>query len=244
MSQFRFKSTLVVLFITLCTVSLSAQTVDQIIAKHIEAMGGTAKLEALKSVRIAAQMKAMNVEIPVTTTIIQNQGFRTETTMQGMTIVQVVNGTTGWMINPLTGQTKATAMPEDAVKPLSGQTDLTGLYNYQAKGYTLKLDGEENLDGARVYKITATLKNGVKQVNYISKDTYYILKIVASLPIEGQNVVTESKQSDFRKIDGITFPFSNEVTTSAMPDMNMLNKIISVEVNPKISPTIFDMPKE
>jgi len=223
---------------------VAAQSVDEIIAKHVTAMGGAQKLAGLKSLKISADMKVMNMEMPVSTIIIQDKAFRTETTAQGMKIVQAVNGNAGWMINPMAGQTKATALPEEAVKSMAGQMDLTGLYNYKEKGYTLTLDGEEDLAGAKVYKVTMTTKGGVKQVNYISKDTYYILKIVASVPVNGQDINTENIQSDFKQVDGITFPFSSEITTSAMPGMAMVNKVASIEVNPKIDERIFEMPKE
>jgi outer membrane lipoprotein-sorting protein len=235
---------LLILFILLGSLNASAQTVDDIIYKHIRAMGGAEKIAQLKGVKISATMKVMNMEMPVTTTIVQDKAFRTETKAQGMTIIQAVNGNTGWMINPMGGQTKATVMPEEAVKSLNSQKDITGLYNYKEKGYKLTLDGEEDLDGAKVYKVTATLNSGVKQVNYISKDTFYILKIEASMPVEGQLIKTESTQSDFRQVDGIVFPFVLEVTTTAMPGMTMVNRIASLEVNPKIDESLFEMPKE
>ena len=236
-----FKLLIVILIGGLVNLSY-AQSIDDIVAKHITAMGGADKLSKFKSVKISANMEVMNMEMPVTTTIVQDKGFRTETTAQGMTIVQAVNGNTGWMINPMAGQNKATALPEEVVKTMTSQTDLTGLYNYKEKGYTLAMEGEEDIAGAKVYKVVVTLKNGIKQENYISKDTFYILKIVAMVPVNGQDIKTESLQSDFKQVDGITFPFSSEVTTSAMPGMAMVNKIASVEINPKIDDSIFAMP--
>ena len=236
-----FKLLIVILITGLVNLSY-AQSLDDIVAKHIIAMGGADKLSKFKSVKISANMEVMNMEMPVTTTIVQDKGFRTETTAQGMTIVQAVNGNTGWMINPMAGQSKATALPEEVVKTMTSQTDLTGLYNYKEKGYTLAMEGEEDIAGAKVYKVVVTLKNGIKQENYISKDTFYILKIVAMVPVNGQDIKTESLQSDFKQVDGITFPFSSEVTTTAMPGMAMVNKIASIEINPKIDDSIFAMP--
>lgn len=221
-----------------------SQTVNEIVAKHITAMGGAEKLSKLKSIKIMANMEVMNMKMPVTMIIVQNKAFRSETEAEGMKVVQVVNGNTGWMINPMTGQNKAEALPEESAKMLSSQADVTGLYNYKEKGYTLSLDGEDDLAGAKVYKVGVTMKNGAKQVNYISKDTFYILKITASVPMNGQDIKTEIAQSDFKQVDGITFPFSSEVSTTAMPGMSMLNKVASVEVNPKIDESIFVMPKE
>lgn len=222
--------------------AIQAQNVDEIVAKHIKAMGGEDKLSKLQSMKITAEMDVMNMQVPINTTIVQNQGFRSETTVQGATIVQAINGTTGWSINPMTGQTKATALPEEAVKSMASETDLTGLYNYKQKGYQLALEGEEDLAGAKVYKVTMTLKNGVKRVNYISKDTFYILKIIAKTNVNGQDVESENVQSDFRQVDGIYYPFTSEVTTSAMPGTKMALRIKTLEVNPKIDPSIFAMP--
>jgi outer membrane lipoprotein-sorting protein len=221
----------------------SAQKLDEIISKHIKAMGGADKLSKLESLKITAEMDVMNMKVPITTTIIQNKGFRSETTVQGMTVVQAVNGTTGWAINPMTGQTKATALPEEAVKSMAAETDLTGLYNYKQKGYALTLDGEEELAGAKVYKVTMTLKNGIQRVNYISKDTFYILKIIVHLKMNGQDVMSENTQSDFRQVEGIYYPFTSEVSTSAMPGTKMTLKITDLAVNPKIDPNIFTMPE-
>ncbi|MCE7058665.1 outer membrane lipoprotein-sorting protein [Dyadobacter sp. CY343] len=222
--------------------TISAQNVDEIVAKHIKAMGGEDKLSKLQSMKITAEMDVMNMQVPINTTIIQNQGFRSETTVQGATIVQAINGNTGWSINPMTGNNKATALPEEAVKSMASETDLTGLYNYKQKGYQLTLDGEEDLAGAKVYKVTMTLKNGVKRVNYISKDTFYILKIIAKTNVNGQDIESENVQSDFRQVDGIYYPFTSEVSTSAMPGTKMALHIKTLEVNPKIDPAIFAMP--
>ncbi|SDG09825.1 hypothetical protein SAMN04487996_11544 [Dyadobacter soli] len=224
------------------TNAVSAQTVDDVIAKHIKAMGGE-KLGKLQSMKISAEMDIMNMKVPITTTIVQNKGFRSESTVQGMTVVQAVNGNAGWTINPMAGNTKATALPEDAVKSLANETDLTGLYNYKEKGYKVTLDGEEELAGAKVYKVTMTLPSGVRRINYISKDTFYILKIVAQTSMNGQEIMSENVQSDFRAVDGIYYPFTSEVTTSAMPGTKMGLKITALEVNPKIDPKIFEMPQ-
>jgi outer membrane lipoprotein-sorting protein len=212
------------------------------VAKHIKAMGGD-KLGKLQSMKISAEMDIMNMKVPITTIIVQNKGFRSESTVQGMTVVQAVSGGTGWTINPMAGNTKPTALPEDAVKSLANETDLTGLYNYKEKGYKVTLDGEEDLAGAKVYKVTMTLPSGVRRVNYISKDTFYILKIVAQTKVNGQDIMSENTQSDFRAVDGIYYPFASEVTTSAMPGTKMVLKITALEVNPKIDPKIFEMPQ-
>ncbi|MCF0059018.1 outer membrane lipoprotein-sorting protein [Dyadobacter sp. CY356] len=239
-----FKSLLLLVLSGIFSSAFAQKTLDEIVALHLTAMGGTEKLSKLKSVKITAEMDVMKMQIPVTTTIVQDRGFRSETVVQGSTITQVIDNNTGWSINPMAGQTKATPLPDEVVKSLSAETDLTGLYNYKEKGQTLTLDGEEDLGGAKVYKVTQNLKNGSKRTNYISQDTYYILKVVASVTVQGQQIQSKNTQSDFRQIDGITYPFTSEVETSAMPGATMAMKIKTLEVNPKIDEAIFVMPKE
>jgi outer membrane lipoprotein-sorting protein len=225
------------------TTTVAAQTVDEIIGKHIAAMGGEQNLSSLKSIKISASVEVMNTRMPVRTIIVQDRGFRTETTLQGKMIIQAIDRDKGWMLNPIAGHTQAVPLPESAVKPLVSQTDLTGLYNYRQKGHTVSLEGEEDLAGTMVYKITVHMRNGVQQTNYLSKDTYYILKVTASVPVNGTNITSENRQSDFRNVDGLTFPFSSEITTSSIPGMKMVNTISQIEVNPKIDDRIFRMPQ-
>ena len=67
--------------------------------------------------------------------------------------------------------------------------------------------------------------------------------MIVQTTLNGQEVKSENAQSDFRQVDGLTYPFTSEVSTSAMPGTTMVLKITSLEVNPKIDEKIFEMPK-
>ncbi len=104
--------------LALCVVTLAfhlqavqAQTVEEILDKHIAAMGGD-KYSGLKSVKMETTSQVMGMELPSSTTVVQGRGLRNEMMVQGSAIVQAIDGTTGWMINPMSGQTTATALPE------------------------------------------------------------------------------------------------------------------------------------
>lgn len=218
-----------------------AQSVDEIISKHIAAMGGD-KYTSLKSVKIESSAQIMGMDLPSSTTIAQGRGLRSETTVQGMTIVQGLDGNTGWAINPMAGQTTATAIPEDQVKMSAGQLDLTGLYNYKEKGHTAELAAEETIEGAPVYVMKVNMANGSKATHYISKDTYYILRSAVKVSVQGQEVEAKTNFSNFKQVDGVTFAFTTEIESPAMPGtMTMIVK--NVQVNPTLDESIFAMPK-
>lgn len=221
--------------------TVQAQSADEVINKHLAAMGGD-KYTGIKSVKLDATAQIMGMELPSSTTIVQGRGLLSKTTVQGSDIVQAIDGKTGWMINPMTGQSGATALTEDQVKMSAGQLDLTGLYNYKAKGYKAELTGEDKIEGAPVYVVKVDMGNGTLATHYISKDTYYILKSVVNTNVQGQEVELKTNFSNFKQIDGITFPFNTEIESPAMPGI-MTMVVKSVEVNPKVDESIFAMPK-
>lgn len=220
----------------------TAQSVDDIINKHVEAMGGAAALSQFKSLRMEATMQVMGMEIETKTTIVHQRGYHSETEVQGMKIVQAIDGNKGWMINPMMGQTTAQALPEEAVSSMSNQIDLTGMYKYAEKGIKAELVGEESVEGEPAYILTLTLPAGGKVANYISKNSYYVIKTVVKTVVEGQEIETKVSQSNFKKVNGITYPFTSQIETPAMPGaVTMLVK--NIEVNGAVDEAIFAMPK-
>ena len=65
------------LIITCVGTTVSAQSLDDIVAKHVKAMGG-AKLGQLQSMKISAEMDIRNMKGPIPPIIVQNNGFRSE----------------------------------------------------------------------------------------------------------------------------------------------------------------------
>ena len=60
--------------------------------------------------------------------------------------------------------------------------------------------------------------------------------------VQGQEVELKTNFSNFKQIDGITFPFNTEIESPAMPGI-MTMVVKSVEVNPMVDESIFAMPK-
>jgi hypothetical protein len=159
-----------------------------------------------------------------------------------MKIVQGLDGNTGWAINPMVGQTTAAPIPEEQVKMSAGQLDLTGLYNYKAKGYTAELGAEETIEGAPVYVMKVNMANGSKATHYISKDTYYILRSAVIVAVQGQEIEAKTNFSNFKQVDGVTFAFTTEIESPAMPGVMTLI-VKSIQVNLTLDENIFTMPK-
>ena len=91
--------------------SASAQTADELIAKHVEALGGANPLAAIKSLQFEGQLRFPgDFELGYKETRARQANgtaTRVDATLQGLTIVQAYDGTSGWRINPLQGRKDA-----------------------------------------------------------------------------------------------------------------------------------------
>jgi hypothetical protein len=75
-------SALVLVFATI--VSVQAQTTDEIIAKHLEAIGGKEKLLQLNTSKMEGNFSVQGMDIPVTLYQANNKGQRIELTVMGI----------------------------------------------------------------------------------------------------------------------------------------------------------------
>src|SRR2546425_13338282 len=115
----------------LAGISAKAQTADEIVAKHIEAVGGKDKISKINSIYLENSIEVMGNEAPGTTVILNGKGFKSEMDFNGQKIVQCITDKGGWTINPMAGQTSATPMPEELVKQGQDQLYIGGpLFNY------------------------------------------------------------------------------------------------------------------
>src|ERR1700746_2932550 len=158
--------------------ALSAQTVDEIIAKNIQARGGMDKLKSVKTIKTTATMTmGPGMEAPGVMVQKRPEMARLEFTIQGLTAVQAYDGSKAWQIMPFMGKKDAELMSGDETKEMEETADLDGpLVDYKAKGNTVELLGKEKIEGTDAYKLKITLKNGDVQTEYIDADSFLEIK--------------------------------------------------------------------
>lgn len=227
----------------LFVVYLHAQTVDDVINKHIEAIGGKDKISAIKSVYTEYDVDIMGNTASGVTYLVNGKGFRNEVDFGGQKIIECVTDKGGWGINPMAGQTAPEAMPADQVKLRMGQLDAGGpLFNYASKGSQVELLGNDTLNGKPAYKIKSTSKDGNENVFWIDGSTYYISKSVSKATINGEKIETSIQFNNYKKTDyGYVIPENYEVTLPQGFALNITSK--KTEINKDIDMKLFEMGK-
>lgn len=211
---------------------VKAQTVDEIVNKYIEAMGGKEKLAALKTIKMEASVNTPAGEIPITITKSHMIGTRTDFEYNGTGYYQVANAKKGQMLNP--GSTDPVDMDADTYKYYETQMDIQGaLFNYKEKGHTVELLGTEKVEKAEAYKLKVTYKNGVVANYYIDKTTNRIIKTSGKQQMRGEEMDVETVLSDYKQnADGYWFPYT---ATSSINGPITFSKIeTNIQVDEKI----------
>lgn len=222
-------------FLFLATaISASAQTLDQVIDKHLEAIGGKEKLKALNSIVMEASLAVQGMDIPVKLTQVHNKGQRVDITAMGTSNYIINTPTEGWTYMPIQGQTAPEAMPAEAVKEAADALDVqSNLLDYKTKGHQVELIGKEDVEGTECFKIKIKMKGGSEQTIFIDPKTYYIIKSINKSKGTGQEVEQTQTFSNFKKLDsGYVFPFSMQ---GFGPGELTISKIdVNVQVDEKI----------
>ncbi len=223
------------------SISTQAQTVEEVIGKYVQAIGGKDVVTSIKSQITDAELSVMGSTLESKTTILVGKGFHNKATFNGQDIIQVVTPTGGWMINPLAGVSDAQPLPEDQVKAAQSSFDMGGdLFNYAEKGSKVELNGKEKVEGVDAIKIKLTNKDGKNIFYFLDPTTYYLLKRESTTNINGQEVTSVATFSNYKKTDvGYVIPY----TTVTNQGFEITINVTKVEFNKEIDPKIFDMPK-
>jgi hypothetical protein len=217
----------------------SAPSADDIVARHLDAVGGKAVISQVNSVTMETSAQIMGNDAPGTTTILNGVGYKQETDFNGTSIIQCYNDKGGWQVNPMAGAADPAPMSDDEYK--NGKEGMYiggGLYDYAAHGSKIELVSSGD-DG---YKVKLTTKDGVDTTFTFDPKTYLIKTLIRKGQMQGQDVDITISYSDYRKTDiGYLMPYQMGVDFGGQFQLSIAVK--SVELNKTIDPAIFEMPK-
>jgi len=252
MSRPRFVLASSVVFVLITVAGAYAQTpaaaplptVDDIIAKNLQAKGGAAKWQSMKSVKMTGKMTAQGIEMPLTVYAMRPNFNRQEITMAAGTAIQAFDGTTAWLVNPMRGIETPQVVPGPAAELAKNSADFDGaLINYKAKGNDIELVGKEQLEGKDVYHLKVTAKGGPVQHYLLDADSGIELRMSTEIELgSGQKQTLTTAMSNYKQVDGIMIPHT--VTQTAGGRTLLQWTITTVEFNAVPDDSIFRLPKK
>lgn len=214
------------------------QSVDEIVARNLDAKGGLARMRAVQTVKQTRRMNLQGIDSPVVVYTKRPNLVRQEISAGGKLVVMAYDGMTPWIVNPLTGSNSPIQVMGAQADAIRQDSDFDGpLVDYRAKGTAIELVGTEALGTAKVYHLKLTSRAGAVQHYYIDAETALEVKV----SMESGGTTIEQELSDYRDVEGIKIPFV--IRTSANGVRQGEIRVEKVEFNVKVDDAIFRMPK-
>lgn len=206
----------ILLFVSVYLVQ--AQTLDEVVSKHLEAMGGAARLRAVQTM----SMERVDADDPqkggsITSYRKRGDKFRIETIdimPEGkIRRVQGCDGKTSWHVFAhAVGGTQDAAFVDDppTIRPADEScksiAEIDGpLLDYKTKEGSVTLSGIQKVGNADAYDVQFNSASNphVATHFYIDKKSFLLIKVAR----EADGMHTEDLYTDYRKADGIMAPF-------------------------------------
>ncbi|MEP7076600.1 MAG: c-type cytochrome, partial [Acidobacteriota bacterium] len=209
-------------------------TADQIVAKYLEALGGTVKLEKVTSRVIQAE----RLEPDGKTSEPESAWFKTgkyiAKTTYGNTIVsEGFDGIKGWKA----GNKQAIWMKPDEAEQLKREAELFSPANIKTIYPKMDFRFVDRIDGRDVNVIFATTAAGLRERLSFDVETGLLVRRSAATPTILGNFVYQVDYVDYKVFGGVKIPTTIRY---AVPNISWTRKISSVKINVPIEDAQFN----
>lgn len=242
-------SMLVVLAGVWLAVPAQAQTADEVIEKHLAAMGGRAAMEKLQNrvatgtitVTVQGTPLAGSIEMYSSVPNKSRMSFRMDLSAMGageIVVDQRCDGKTAWASNSMQGDRDLTGTQLQAMVNEYFPTPLLG---YKARGAKVEIAGKETVGTRPAIVVLFTPAAGHPSKYFFDAETYLPLQEVTKqdVPEAGGEVESKVLIEDLRTVDGVKVPFSVKI---ANPMQDIAITLDKVEHNKTIDETMFSKP--
>src|SRR5512138_1138005 len=210
------KKFIAVLFLSFFAISIWSQTVESIVGKYLENIGGVEKWKSVKSAKLEGTVPTPQGDFSFEMLRKAPNKIMISLDIMGQKFVpQAFDGETGWMINPFMGDPNPQKLPEDQLKAAKQDADFEDPFiDYASKGREVTYIGTSDVDGVKCYEVKLVKNKGKEDETVMSyffdADTYLPL-VVKQTPSAGQMAGQEMSvfYSDYQDTgNGLIMPYT------------------------------------
>ena len=224
----------------------AAPSADEIIARNVEARGGSARLKAITVLKRRGRLVIPGANLELTLTEVQTRSgaFRTDLTLQGLTAIQAYDGHEAWQVDPFEGRKDPARMSADEAKEFQLGSDFEGPFvDYRAKGHAVEYLGQEDIDGTPAHKLRVRLKWGDEATYWFDPDTWMVIRELDRRTLRGADHWVETDYGEYERVQGVYVPMSEEQGAKDS-DPARRQKLVfdAAEANLPLPPSLFAFP--
>jgi len=209
-------------------------TVETVMNKYFEAVGGKAAIEGLKSLSAESSMDMQGNQVFVSQKVVSPDKYSMAMThpQAGEVFRVVINGTKG-VVSQM-GQTQD--VPAEMLEDQMMQADLQADLHPEKFGFTSKVKGIEKVDGKECYVIEKVNTKGTKVTSYFDKTTGLKVKENSSNAKGEASTVIYDNYKAVKNGNGFKAPFLLKIQSA---QGNQEVKVEKMEANATIKDSVF-----
>jgi hypothetical protein len=217
---------------------VQGQTLEEIISRHVDAMGGRQKIMTLSSALMTGTFMAISDTVAINTITTKKHmvGSRIDIEANGTKNYQIVTPKEGWIFTPVQGDKAPRPLNAEQFKVAETQLDLHGPFiNYREKGIKIEFAGKETVKGSVCFKLKVTSPNTNVTDYFLDSKLYLIVKTSTKMFQFGGLEDVETSYGDYRQnADGYWFAYTfinprgitrySKIETNVAVDINIFKK--------------------
>lgn len=216
----------------------AAPSVDQILEKYVQAIGGTSAWQTVKSrVTRGSRIGADGVLVPEEVYQKSPNKLLTITSYPQIVFSNGFNGTSGWGHSSRDGvqQLPAEVMNQLKTEAIFGkELDLRKVYT------DLRVTGQEKIGDRDAWIIVATQASGIQEKLFLDAASGLLVRrYVESKTMLGR-LPLQTDYEDYRDVDGIKLPF---MIRWSFPGRSWGRKVVEIKHNVEIDDARFELPQ-
>lgn len=221
---------------------LAAAELDEILVKHLDAVGGATAVARLNSVRSSGVVLITGQRVPFELWSAFPNKLRIESSIRERIYVQCYDGSNPpWQWFPETIYSIPEELTDEAAAEFISDSDFNGpLVNHRGKGHELIFEGKFSHDALEVYRIELVEKTGHRSIILLDAETYLIVRRSGVRRGGGAAIELDTYYLDYREVAGVLLPHRYEVYRGTTLVRTTL--IQSLEGNVRIPPAVFRLP--
>src|SRR6476620_4583857 len=228
-----------VLLFAFVFIKAHSQTVDEIVQKYANAAGGLDNFKKIKTAKFSGTASAQGQEFPLTVQIINGRAMRPDVEVMGQTVTNAYKDGKAWKINPYAGAPTATDATAEELNEFKIQGSMVSqLMDYKDHGYKAELLGQEDIQGAKAYKIKLTTEDNKTTTYFIDANTYFLVKSIGMRNLMGQEMELETYYSEVKDIGNVKMSMMRSVQSGGQTLQEV--HFDKVELDVPIDEKIFD----
>ena len=222
-------------------------TVEEVISRHIEAIGGTEKVRAVETLRKTGIYVYNGLEHPIVIVQKRGVGAREEidgltqwgtTTAKGMTTVRVAKGDQAWIRKQAESDEAQPIEGFELSAFLQDSSPESALVDHKAKGHAIDLVGREVVDGTEAIHLSIVFAGGERQEWYLDSETYLLIRRSREVPDDDYQSPRIWYYDDYREVAGVQMPFFVQIEENLFARDYIFERI---EVNVPLEASLFEI---